>query len=750
MPRQLLPAMAAQRRADARTAFEGRQLFAHALRSVRQLRGTAFAASAKLTTYAILSYGLRSLREQEICMRWLMARQNESVEHKSYLASRVWPCLVREHGLAEQLRARQKRLKHEEKARKRKQQGRRGGSSGGAKDGRRGNDFDSDGDSDQAQARERQQREVDEVLDEQGIERGSIDGDDDGQWRARITSGEGGDASSGAGARGSNQSLDDADMPGFNGNAGSIGRIALQPFVPTSPDRLLQTVPETSDVETEVGSTLTATTMGPSKPSTSIEFQPQLVLDTGSSEPVGVVPLGIEDQAVVPRPPPTVYHKAVHPRASSVNFRASVDKKESIFGLVATNLQSSSGVLVLGNTSSSSHRSGEHDEAQAGSPIRSVQENQHGPRYAYRVLPMATLGAPAAHHMKSSKGLHELLTQAIDRGTQARAHTASKHPWRAARSYREMMTALDMARARADCVVPQAIAGVALAALQLLRMPLDRIRQAMASLVPGRVRAGHALPTAAESIATGSAAASAADVEGDGVSRLDREASVAALHDAWATLLQWRTCGMLLTWSSLLSTFSKESVMVSDAVVGIAAGCRVAIRLVDADRAGGGEDEDAASAERYDTPTPRASASEQKKSSEWDDGRTGAAGEPARASPLGGSQARGAASGLARDSGRRVFSPPQNHYDDSWEDEDSDGLDTDWVAGPSRLPLAQCGRNGDTILRVQSRRVAVRVGPTGRDAEDLPGSVWPHMGGRPGTGGSGADFGAQLLAARNR
>ena len=56
----------------------------------------------------------------------------------------------------------------------------------------------------------------------------------------------------------------------------------------------------------------------------------------------------------------------------------------------------------------------------------------------------------------------------------------------------------------------------------------------------------------------------------------------AALVDAWAALLQWRTCGMLMTWSSLLSTFSKESVMVSDAVVGIAAGCRVAIRLVDA------------------------------------------------------------------------------------------------------------------------------------------------------------------------
>jgi len=54
------------------------------------------------------------------------------------------------------------------------------------------------------------------------------------------------------------------------------------------------------------------------------------------------------------------------------------------------------------------------------------------------------------------------------------------------------------------------------------------------------------------------------------------------LADAWSVLLQWRTCGMVLTWSSLLSTVSKESVMISDAIAGISATSRVAIRLVDA------------------------------------------------------------------------------------------------------------------------------------------------------------------------
>jgi len=39
-----------------------------------------------------------------------------------------------------------------------------------------------------------------------------------------------------------------------------------------------------------------------------------------------------------------------------------------------------------------------------------------------------------------------------------------------------MMSATDLARQRADCVIPQAISGIALAALDLIRLPLDRIR----------------------------------------------------------------------------------------------------------------------------------------------------------------------------------------------------------------------------------------------------------------------------------
>jgi len=78
---------------------------------------------------------------------------------------------------------------------------------------------------------------------------------------------------------------------------------------------------------------------------------------------------------------------------------------------------------------------------------------------------MVTLGAPAAHHLRSSSGLHDLLLQAIDRGRQARAHAAAVHPWRAARSYREMMSSLDLAKARADCAIPQAVAGVATTAI---------------------------------------------------------------------------------------------------------------------------------------------------------------------------------------------------------------------------------------------------------------------------------------------